>query len=69
MDLIRDLDGTSPPVRNRTFSLFGWLELPFDSVESRMLNNFGSSERHVLPWRHTTAEPRVDTLANSLYSS
>lgn len=48
MDLIRDLDGTSPPARNRTFSLFGWLEMPFDSSDSRMLDYLGSSERHVL---------------------
>lgn len=69
MDLIRDLDGTSPPVRNRTFSLFDWLEMPFDSFESRMLDNLGSSERHVLPSTHTTVEPGVDSLANSSYPS
>lgn len=48
MDLICNVDRTSSPVRNGTFSLVVWLERPDDSIESRVCNDFGSSERHVL---------------------
>ena len=35
-------------MRNRTCSLAGWLEMPDDSIESRMFNNLGNSESHFL---------------------
>lgn len=53
MDLICDIDGPPSPVRNSTSSLLRWLEIPDDSTESRMFNDFGSSERHVSFFKET----------------
>lgn len=62
MDLIYDVNGTSSPVRNSTFSFLGRLEMPDDSIESCMFNNLGSSERHVSSSRKTAAKLHLNSL-------
>jgi len=45
MDFIVYLNWTSTSNRDCSFTLFGWLEIPYHSIEFWMFGELGSSER------------------------